>query len=103
MKKARADAHLVSSLDDLAWLLNIRGQDVPCNPVVLGFVLITAENATLYIEPSKLSAAAVAELKGYGVDIAPYDTIHAAIDNLQARSEERRVGKESRSGWGEVN
>lgn len=86
MKKARADAHLVSSLDDLAWLLNIRGQDVPCNPVVLGFVLITAENATLYIEPSKLSAAAVAELKGYGVDIAPYDTIHAAIDNLQAKT-----------------
>jgi len=58
MKKNRTEAHLISSLDDLAWLLNIRGQDVPCNPVVLGFVLITAEKATLYIEPSKLTTQA---------------------------------------------
>ncbi|MDR2274273.1 MAG: aminopeptidase P family protein [Sphingobacterium sp.] len=84
MKRNRTDAHLISSLDDLAWLLNIRGQDVPCNPVVLGFVLITAETATLYIEPSKLSTEAVAELKGYGVEIAAYDNIYRTIESLQA-------------------
>lgn len=84
MKRNRTDAHLISSLDDLAWLLNIRGQDVPCNPVVLGFVLITPETATLYIEPSKLSTEAVAELKGYGVEIAAYDDIYKTIESLQA-------------------
>jgi Xaa-Pro aminopeptidase len=86
MKKNRTDAHLISSLDDLAWLLNIRGQDVPCNPVVLGFVLITADTATLYIEPSKLSAETIAELKGYGVEIAAYESIYQKIETLTAKA-----------------
>lgn len=86
MKKNRADAHLISSLDDLAWLLNIRGQDVPCNPVVLGFVLITADTATLYIELSKLSTETIAELKGYGVEIAAYESIYQTIETLSAKA-----------------
>ena len=86
MKKNRADAHLISSLDDLAWLLNIRGQDVPCNPVVLGFVLITADTAKLYIEPSKLSTETIAELKGYGVEIAAYESIYQTIETLSAKA-----------------
>jgi len=86
MKKNRTDAHLISSLDDLAWLLNIRGQDVPCNPVVLGFVLITTDTATLYIEPSKLNAETVAELASYGVEIAAYDDIYQTIETLQAKA-----------------
>lgn len=86
MKKNRAEAHLISSLDDLAWLLNIRGQDVPCNPVVLGFVLITADKATLYIEPSKLTVQATEELKGYGVDVAAYEDIFETIPTLEVAS-----------------
>jgi len=86
MKKNRTEAHLISSLDDLAWLLNIRGQDVPCNPVVLGFVLITAENATLYIEPSKLTTQATEELKGYGVDIAAYEDLFETVPTLEVAS-----------------
>ncbi|WP_333626417.1 aminopeptidase P family protein [Sphingobacterium siyangense] len=86
MKKNRTEAHLISSLDDLAWLLNIRGQDVPCNPVVLGFVLITAEKATLYIEPSKLITQATEELKGYGVDIAAYEDLFETVPTLEVAS-----------------
>jgi len=86
MKKNRTEAHLISSLDDLAWLLNIRGQDVPCNPVVLGFVLITPENATLYIEPSKLTTQATEELKGYGVGVSAYEDIFKAIPTLDVAS-----------------
>ncbi|WP_286752257.1 MULTISPECIES: aminopeptidase P family protein [Sphingobacterium] len=86
MKKNRTEAHLISSLDDLAWLLNIRGQDVPCNPVVLGFVLITPENATLYIEPSKLTTQATEELKGYGVGVSAYEDIFKAIPSLDVAS-----------------
>ncbi|KKO92654.1 Xaa-Pro aminopeptidase [Sphingobacterium sp. Ag1] len=86
MKKNRTEAHLISSLDDLAWLLNIRGQDVPCNPVVLGFVLITPENATLYIEPSKLTTQATEELKGYGVSVSAYEDIFKAIPSLDVAS-----------------
>ncbi|WP_336830060.1 aminopeptidase P family protein [Sphingobacterium multivorum] len=86
MKKNRTEAHLISSLDDLAWLLNIRGQDVPCNPVVLGFVLITPENATLYIEPSKLTTQATEELKGYGVGVSAYEDIFKTIPTLDVTS-----------------
>ncbi|MGJ1227682.1 aminopeptidase P family protein [Sphingobacterium siyangense] len=86
MKKNRTEAHLISSLDDLAWLLNIRGQDVPCNPVVLGFVLITAKKATLYIEPSKLTTQATEELKGYGVDIAAYEDLFETVPTLEVAS-----------------
>ncbi|WP_294348710.1 aminopeptidase P family protein [uncultured Sphingobacterium sp.] len=86
MKKNRTAAHLISSLDDLAWLLNIRGQDVPCNPVVLGFVMITTEDSTLYIEPSKLSAEATEQLKTYGVRVAPYEDVFKAISALDVAS-----------------
>lgn len=86
MKKNRTEAHLISSLDDLAWLLNIRGQDVPCNPVVLGFVLVTSENATLYIEPSKLTTQATEELKGYGVGVSAYEDIFKTIPTLDVSS-----------------
>ena len=86
MKKNRTEAHLISSLDDLAWLLNIRGQDVPCNPVVLGFVLITPENATLYIEPSKLTTQTTEELKGYGVGVSAYEDIFKTIPTLDVTS-----------------
>lgn len=81
---ARVEQHIISSLDDLAWLFNIRGTDVPCNPVVLGFAQITAHEAVLYIELSKLSEAAIAELKGYGVRVASYETIYADVAGFKA-------------------
>src|SRR5690606_29263579 len=68
MKEKKRQAHLISSLDDLAWVLNIRGADVNCNPVVLGFLLITLDDAVLFIDRAKLSES-------------------------DLRSEERRVGK----------
>ncbi|MDH5828070.1 aminopeptidase P family protein [Sphingobacterium faecium] len=86
LAKNRAQAHLVSSLDDLAWLLNIRGRDVPCNPVVLGFVYITADEAILYIEPSKLEAATVASLKTSGVEVKPYAEVYAQVSKLAVSS-----------------
>lgn len=86
MKAKRAEAHLVSSLDDLAWLLNIRGRDVPCNPVVLGFVLLQEEESTLYIELNKLSEADKATLAEAGVVIKPYSEAFQAVSSLQAGS-----------------
>ncbi|MGJ1418050.1 aminopeptidase P family protein [Sphingobacterium spiritivorum] len=82
LQKNRAEYHLVSSLDDLAWLFNVRGQDVPCNPVVLGFALISGSKATLFIEPSKLNEAAVSSLAQSGVEVRGYEDIFSAIDSL---------------------
>ncbi|GGH22209.1 aminopeptidase P family protein [Sphingobacterium alkalisoli] len=84
--KSRAEGHLISSLDDLAWLLNIRGQDVPCNPVVLGFVYISATEAILFIEPSKLSGTMVDELRTAGVTLRPYEEVFEFVRLLKVRS-----------------
>jgi len=84
--KDRIAAHLISSLDDLAWLLNIRGQDVPCNPVVLGFVLLTPADTFLYIEPTKLDASTLSSLASSGVQVKPYLQLYEDIKVLQVNS-----------------
>ncbi len=86
MEKNFCEAHLISSLDDLAWLLNIRGTDVQCNPVVLGFVLLTKDRVNLYIDPSKLSTEDSAKLKSEGVDVVAYEKVYSDIQNLSGIS-----------------
>lgn len=84
--KSRAEAHLISSLDDLAWVLNIRGQDVPCNPVVLGFVYISATEAILFIEPSKFERDTIDELNAAGVTINPYEEAFDFVKKLTVKA-----------------
>ena len=84
LKAKRADAHLISSLDDLAWALNVRGTDVPCNPVVLGFAFISDSETILYITDGKLNDEAIAELNSYGVVLKPYEEVYQKLKNLQA-------------------
>ncbi|MGV6944486.1 aminopeptidase P family protein [Sphingobacterium kyonggiense] len=78
----RIDAHLVSSLDDLAWLLNIRGNDVHCNPVVLGFFLIQPDKNTLFIGDGKLSAEDIQALNQAGVAVESYEKAFDAVANI---------------------
>jgi Xaa-Pro aminopeptidase len=86
IKKHLADAHLISSLDDLAWLFNVRGKDVSFNPVVLSFALISATQADLFIDEAKLSTDEKEKLKQSGVQIQPYDQIDQALKNLPGGS-----------------
>ncbi len=82
LKQKRATVHLVSSLDDLAWILNLRGSDVKCNPVTLGFLYITAQKAILFINPSKLDTETFQELNNYGIEIEEYQNVHNHIGQL---------------------
>lgn len=82
LKQKRATAHLVSSLDDLAWLLNIRGTDVKCNPVTLGFSFISEDKAILFIDKVKLDADTVAELNSYGIEIRDYNEVRDYLKSL---------------------
>lgn len=86
LKAQHADYHLISSLDDLAWLFNLRGQDVNYNPVVLCFAIISAERATLYIETDKLSDQDKNTLKQSGVDVQAYQAIEKDLPLLTANS-----------------
>ncbi|HEY2624638.1 MAG TPA: aminopeptidase P family protein [Dyella sp.] len=83
MRKLEATHHLLSSLDDIAWLTNLRGSDVECNPVFLAHLLVQAEgHATLFIGRGKLSDTLVAALAADGIRIADYATVTDALTEL---------------------
>jgi len=86
LKKSHVDSHLISSLDDIAWLLNIRGTDVNSNPVVLSFVYVTQNEAVLFIADGKLNQEDIAALKASGVETKPYSAIYNTIENLNVSS-----------------
>jgi len=84
MRDAGATHHVVSTVDDIAWLLNLRGADVSYNPVFLAHLLVGPERTTLFVSESKIDAALRAALAADGVDIAGYDVWGAALAALPA-------------------
>ncbi len=79
LKKRRVNGLLVSALDDIAWTLNLRGNDVHCSPVVVSYLLITLEKATLFVQPEKLTAEIRNYLATEGVDTRPYKEVEQAL------------------------
>ncbi|NMA68868.1 MAG: M24 family metallopeptidase, partial [Desulfitobacterium sp.] len=78
-----ANVHLLSVLDDLAWLLNIRGNDVPHNPVTIAHLLITQETCYLCIDKGKISPEMKSELIEDGIQIKDYQEIETLLQELQ--------------------
>lgn len=81
---AGAQWHLVSSLDDVAWLLNLRGADVPYNPVFLAHLLVGAQDARLFVLPGKIAPALAARLAADGVRVEDYAQAAVALRALPA-------------------
>lgn len=80
MREKNVDGMLVSALDDIAWTLNMRGSDVRCNPVFVAYLLIGAEEATLYIDEQKISSGTVADyLRSVGVRTDHYNNVAKGI------------------------
>lgn len=77
-----AQWHFVSTLDDLAWLFNLRGADVNFNPVFVAHALIGAERATLFVADGKVPPALAASLAQDGVEVRAYDAARAALGAL---------------------
>ncbi|QDQ27594.1 aminopeptidase P family protein [Chitinimonas arctica] len=84
MAKLGADQHFISTLDDLAWLFNLRGADVNYNPVFVGHALLGLSEATLFVAAGKIDAALAALLAADGVRIAAYQDAGAALAALPA-------------------
>lgn len=82
MRKAGATHHLVSALDEIAWVLNLRGSDVEYNPVFLAHLLVGAERATLFVDATKIDAGLHNRLQAEGIDLAAYGSIGDALQNL---------------------
>ena len=72
LREQKAEGILISKLDEIAWLLNMRGSDVHCNPVFVSYVLLMLDEVTLFIDSEKLDETARNYLKSIGVSIRPY-------------------------------
>lgn len=79
-----ASFHLVTTLDDIAWILNLRGQDVHTNPVNIAFLLMTAETVSLFVDNEKLTDDLKKELDLDGIDIYGYGEINSAVLKIKA-------------------
>ncbi|ARP75807.1 aminopeptidase P family protein [Bordetella genomosp. 6] len=83
MREHGADAHWLSTLDDIAWLFNLRGSDVEYNPVFLAHALVGPDHATLFVADGKIDAALRRALAADGVETADYALAAEALGSLQ--------------------
>ena len=75
-------ALIISALDEIAWLLNIRGNDVEYNPVVISYVVLEADKCTLFVNANKIDSAAQNYLDFNNIDIQPYEAVFDYIKSL---------------------
>ena len=95
MEKVHASVHVLTSLDDIAWLLNIRGNDILYNPVVLSYALVTMDQLYLFVNSSVLEGKAYPYLEDEkdisvreylertGVTVMPYDGVYDMVEGLK--------------------
>ena len=76
-------ALIISALDEIAWLLNIRGNDVEFNPVVISYVVLEKEKCTLFVDAAKIDSPARNYLDFNNIDIRPYEAVFEYIHGLQ--------------------
>lgn len=78
--KEGAEGTVVSQLDEIAWLLNLRGTDVHCNPVFVAYVLLTQSEVTLFTNPEKITTEVAAYLKENNIKTLPYSSLTEALE-----------------------
>ena len=76
MASCGAKAHVLASLDDIAWLLNLRGGDVRYCPVVLSYLILTEDRCLFYVQAGALSEDVRAYLQDLSVEVRPYDAVY---------------------------
>lgn len=75
---------LISMLDEVAWTLNLRGNDIEYNPVFVSYLLVRPDTACLYIDRRKLTPEVTEYLKGEGVEVRDYDTIGSDLRQIDS-------------------
>lgn len=81
---ADADGLLITALDEIAWLLNLRGSDVDYTPVVIAFAYVSEDERVLFIDSAKVTSEVKAHLKKYGVKIKDYDDIEKFLGKISS-------------------
>lgn len=82
MSDEKQGAFFLSSLDDIAWLLNIRANDVECNPVCLSYFLLTKKEAYVFLQTSQVTENVKTYFKNLGIQIVNYDTLFSFLSDF---------------------
>ncbi len=82
MRQKQADFHLVTTLDDIAWIFNFRSSDVECNPVSIAYAVIGLEEAFLFIDEAKVPNDLSTKFKDDKIQLIPYPDIQSFLENL---------------------
>jgi len=82
MAKTGANTHLMTTLDDIAWTFNLRGEDVRNTPVNLAFALVTLDRAILFINPSKVDGKLVSAFGQDNIELLPYTRVEEILGSL---------------------
>lgn len=83
MKEDNIDVTIITALEDVAWLYNIRGFDIECNPYIISFALVDEENANIYVDFEKISIEMQEHFKSSDIETYKYEEISAAVNNLK--------------------
>lgn len=86
MGDQKASHYLMPALDDIAWVLNLRGRDVDCNPVFIAYFLLGLRKAFLYIDKNKVPKEIKIALENDGIEIRPYEKILKDVNALEENS-----------------
>jgi len=82
MKDQGVSHHLITTLDDIAWIFNIRGTDVEFNPVAVAYAILSLDSVTLFIDTEKVDASLSHTLNADGITLKPYGDIVAYLNQL---------------------
>ncbi|QSX06847.1 aminopeptidase P family protein [Sedimentibacter sp. zth1] len=82
LKESGSTHYVLSSLDDIAWLFNIRGDDVPCNPVVISYAVVSNNEVVLFVDSKKLTKQMKAELENDSIIIKEYTDLQNYLVKL---------------------
>lgn len=84
MESKEADMHLICTLDDIAWIYNLRGSDVQCNPVTIAYTLIAKDKSWLFIDEDKISNEIKENLTSNNIFIEPYEAIKNYLSDINS-------------------
>lgn len=85
MAEKSADVHIITVLDDISWLFNIRADDVECCPVALSYAVITENKALLFAEENACGDSVKSYLKANGAELLPYENIYEYVKKLSGK------------------
>ena len=86
MNKMKVDSHLLTSADDIMWMLNVRGNDLEYSPLLISFAVVGHEQILIFIDERKIPLKLAAEFDKNGVTILPYEDVSVILSNLKKGS-----------------